>query len=357
MFCRSSASLCAILLSALCFSPASAARAPRFQFLGITRFRGFVVTMEAGQRTTTSPVLTSAGDWDQLIVSWNADTPPGASVRVQARALGDGRATRWYEMGFWAATGHAPPRSSVPNQQDSDGTVETDTLILKAPWRRAQIRVISDGPASLNFLGLSLTNSKADAQERPPNRRAWGRELPVPALSQRAFSGGDGWCSPTSLAMTLGYWARQAHRPIWGVGVPECAAGVFDDAWQGTGNWPFNTAFAGSLPGLRAYVTRLDGVRALEDWIAQGVPVVLSVSVRLGHGDEPGDSGHLVVCTGFTPAGDLIVHDPWTRLDKGESVRRIYRRVQLAALWRKSNHAVYIIHPTNLHPPQEDSFS
>lgn len=352
-------SLCTLLLFAPGPLRASVAHAPRFQFLGVTRFDRFASAAgpEAGQQTLTSPVLAPKGDWDQLVVSWNADTPPGGALRVQARAVRDGHNTRWYDMGYWAATGHTPPRTSISDQKDADGIVDTDTLTLKSPVRRVQIRVISDGPAALTFLGLSLMNSKAAVTERATNKRAWGRELAVPVLSQRAYAEGDGWCSPTSLSMALGYWAQKAHRPDWNVGVPQCAAGVFDDAWQGTGNWPFNTAFAGSLSGLRAYVTRLDGVRDLEDWIAHDVPVVLSVSVRLGHGDEPGPSGHLVVCTGFTHTGDLIIHDPWTRLDKGESGRRIYRRSRLAALWRKSNHAVYIIHPTTLHIPQEDSFS
>lgn len=351
--------LCVLLFCALALPSVLAARAPRFQFLGVTRFDRFASAAgpEAGQQTLTSPVLSPKGDWNQLVVSWNADTPPDGALQIQARAVGEGHNTRWYDMGYWAATGHAPPRTSVLGQKDDDGSVDTDTLTLKSPARRVQIRVISEGPAALTFLGLSLMNSKAVSTERAANKRAWGRELAVPVLSQRAFTGGDGWCSPTSVAMTLGYWAQTTHRPDWAVGVPQCAAGVFDDAWQGTGNWPFNTAFAGSLPGLRAYVTRLDGVRDLEDWIARGVPVVLSVSVRLGHGDEPGPSGHLVVCTGFTRTGDLVIHDPWTRLDKGESGRRIYRRSRLAALWRKSNHAVYIIHPITLHIPQEDLFS
>jgi len=359
MSCRSFVILCTVLLLNPGLSRASQARPPRFQFLGLARFDRFTVTAGpgAGQQTLTSPVFTPAGAWDQLIVSWNAETPPGAALRVQARALGDGHATRWYDMGLWAATGHTPPRTSVVGQEDADGAVGTDTLTLTVPTRRVQVRVISDGAAALAFLGLSLTNTQAAAPERAPNRAAWGKELAVPSRSQRSYAGGDGWCSPTSVSMTLAYWARWAGRPAWDLDVPQCAAGVFDDAWQGTGNWPFNTAFAGSLPGLRAYVTRLDGARDLEDWIARGVPVILSVSVRLGHGDEPGDSGHLVVCTGFTTTGDLIVNDPWTRLDKGESVRRIYRRRQLAALWRKSSHAVYIIHPTTLHSPQEDSFS
>lgn len=332
---------------------------PRYQFVGMTRFDHFAATdgPQEGQQTLTSPEITPGGVWDELIVSWNADTPAGASLSIQARALSDGHATRWYDMGFWAGTGHTPPRTSVKDQKDADGEVDTDTLTLITPAPRVQVRVIADGPARLTFLGLTLTNRSAASHDRMPNKSVWGRELAVPARSQLSYTDGNGWCSPTSVSMTLGYWARQAHRPEWDVDVPQCAAAIYDDAWQGTGNWPFNTAFAGSLPGLRAYVTRLDSLRDVEDWLARGVPVILSVSVKVGNGDEPGPNGHLVVCTGFTPTGDLIVNDPWAHLDKGEHVRRIYRRSHMDALWRKSKHAVYIIHPIDLHPPQEDSFS
>ena len=54
---------------------------------------------------------------------------------------------------------------------------------------------------------------------------------------------------------------------------PEVAAGVSDHGFKFlTGNWTFNTAFAGTLPGMRAYVIFSD-ISELEDWIAAGIPV------------------------------------------------------------------------------------
>ncbi|MDQ2686850.1 MAG: hypothetical protein M3Y28_03180, partial [Armatimonadota bacterium] len=139
-----------LLFCAVALPPASAARAPRFQFLGVTRFDRFAVTAgpEAGQQTLTSPVLVPRGDWDQLVVSWNADTPPGGALQVQVRVVGEGHNMRWYDMGYWTITGHAPPRTSVLGQKDNDGAVDTDTLTLKRPAQRVQVRVISDGPAA-----------------------------------------------------------------------------------------------------------------------------------------------------------------------------------------------------------------
>ena len=46
----------------------------------------------------------------------------------------------------------------------------------------------------------------------------------------------------------------QADRPV-----PEAAAGTYDWVYRGTGNWPFNTAWAADR-GLDAFVTRLYGL-------------------------------------------------------------------------------------------------
>ena len=74
--------------------------------------------------------------------------------------------------------------------------------------------------------------------------------------------------------------------------------------WGGTGNWVFNTAYAGSFKGMRAYTTRLSDVAELEDWIARGIPVGLSLCYNRLRGKSREPSGHLVVCVGFTENGD-----------------------------------------------------
>ena len=148
--------------------------------------------------------------------------------------------------------------------------------------------------------------------------------------------------------------ARVRQRSNWDVGVPEVARAVYDPSWPGTGNWPFNTAFAGSLPGLRAYVARLIDVSELEDWIASGVPVVLSVSYPTlkGRGGETG-GGHLVVCVGFTTNGDVVINDPWAVLQKGERVQKTFPRQNLIDAWRLSQQTVYLIYPEGTRLPAD----
>jgi len=150
--------------------------------------------------------------------------------------------------------------------------------------------------------------------------------------------------------MVLAYWSRQLGKPELDRDVPEVVEGVYDPNWPGTGNWSFNTAYAGSLPGLRAYVTRLTDLSELEDWVMRQVPVVVSVCYDLLRGRPRNrDSGHLVVCVGFTKEGDVIVNDPGTRT----GVRKTFARENLARAWANSKNTVYLIHPEGWRPPRD----
>ena len=82
--------------------------------------------------------------------------------------------------------------------------------------------------------------------------------------------GGEAWCSPTSTAMVLGYYGRlPAPSSYAWVGprtdpwVDEVARRTYNVAYDGTGNWPFNTAYAASR-GLTAFVTRLRSLAEAE---------------------------------------------------------------------------------------------
>ena len=335
-------------------TPVAAAPHGGPQFVSFVRFDGWTRTPGATPSETvlTSPEITTRADWNELIASWNVQMPPEASLRVEARALAPGHATKFYDLGFWAGPDHTPSRTSLNGQKDADGDVSTDTLILSKPAHAVQVRLVLDGDVTPTFLSLSLTDSRLPRTERPPNKAAWGRVIDVPERSQLSYpGGGHSWCSPTSLSMVMTYWAHQCHQPDWAVDVPEAVKGTYDVAWEGTGNWPFNTAYAGSFPGLRGYVTRFADLRELEDWIAAGIPVILSVgyNAEVG-GDTPGNNGHILVCVGFTPAGDPVINDPWTRFDKGEHVRRVFRRANLEKMWAHSQNAVYCVYPADWPP-------
>lgn len=329
------------------------------RFLAITNFSGFKKSAgpHANQTVLLSPQWKTPILWDELVISWNAVTPPGTALQLEARSLYPGRATPYYTLGHWSED-TVGRRESVTDQKDEDGDVKTDTLVLKLPANRLQLRVSLFGADErivprLKLIGLSLLDSKASLTAQPSNKAAWGRSLPVPERSQLSYQGGRDWCSPTTVSMVLAYWSGVLKRPELDADVPQVAAGVYDRNWPGTGNWPFNTAFAGKFDGMRAYVTRLGDVAELETLVAAGIPPVLSVSYDLLYGRLPDKgNGHLIVCVGFTKTGDAVVHDPWADFLKGDKVRQLIPRQNLARAWTHSRRTVYLIYPESWTVPE-----
>jgi hypothetical protein len=156
--------------------------------------------------------------------------------------------------------------------------------------------------------------------------------------------------------MVMAYWSVELRRPELDRSVPVVAAAVSDPVYHGTGNWPFNTAYAGGFAGMRAYVTRFNGLPEVEDWIAAGVPVILSTSSYLARDPDTGpDNGHLVVCRGFTSDGDVIANDPGVSVKYGQPARRIFARQKVVRAWKKSGNAVYLIYPEGFAIPANPS--
>jgi hypothetical protein len=176
--------------------------------------------------------------------------------------------------------------------------------------------------------------------------------LNVPQCSQMVYpDGGNVWCSPTTIAMLLGYWQG---RGSCSQRVHHAVAGVYDWCYDGHGNWPFNTAYAASQ-GMVAYLTRFASLRQAERWIAAGVPLALSYAWSDGAltgAPIASSNGHIVALVGFDAAGNPVVNDPAAPSD--EQVQRVYDRNELETLWlAHSGGLVYIVYPPGHAVPDE----
>jgi hypothetical protein len=329
------------------------------QFIGLDSFSNFAQTPGSlpDQTVLTSPVIPTGIPFNEVIVSWNADLPQDSYLIIEARvAYPETNNTRYYNLGFWSKNPALHPRQSQKGQKDADGDVSTDTLILYRPASGLQVRLTLGAAGSapnsiLKFVGISLTDTNTAPEPLPPRRETWGKLIPVTERTQMIYPNGKTLCSPTTVSMLMSHWAEALKRPELDRTVPEIVEAIYDSQWQGTGNWPFNMAYAGSFPGMRAYVARLSDVSELENWIDRAMPVGLSLDYDRLRGKGPGPNGHLVVLVGFTKEGDPIINDPGT----SQHVRKTFPRKNLIDAWACSRNTVYLIYPENATTP-EDAF-
>ncbi|HLO33860.1 MAG TPA: peptidase C39 family protein [Anaerolineales bacterium] len=301
----------------------------------------------------TSPEITSPFNYKEAIASWNASTPAGSWLEVQFRAQYGTRWSKWYILGIWASDYSTIRRHSVQSQGDSDGYVAVDTFVSsnkKETTNKFQLkfRLFSTNGATPGVRNASVaysTSAPKTAAVSAGNPALWNKLITVPQCSQMVYpDGGEVWCSPTSTSMVLGYWNNDT-----GPCEPRVRAavdGVFDWIYNGHGNWPFNTAYAATF-GYEGYVARFTSLARAEEYIAAGVPVIMSIA--WGKGDLTGadidsTNGHLLVLIGFDAAGNPIVNDPASPAN--ESVQHTYLRSEFEPLWlQASGGTVYLIYP------------
>src|ERR1039458_141697 len=168
-----------LLLSAICLALAntlaSTFDARGGQFIGFKNFSAFEKSPGArsGEIVLTSPEIVACLNWNELIASWNAETPDTAYVKIEARAIYPAGPTKYYTMGLWSTNPSRYRSGTGPHQKDAAGDVATDTLTLKRPCDRVQIRLTLGGDAGqkpkLKFLGLDLRDTSVTPSALPSN--------------------------------------------------------------------------------------------------------------------------------------------------------------------------------------------
>jgi hypothetical protein len=310
----------------------------------------------------TSP-RRSAGNATQLVASWNADAPAGTWLQVELQGTyANGQATPSYVMGRWAKGDGDIKRTSVDDQADAYSSIDVDTFkitdpavtllkdyrlkvtLYRTPGTHLQPRVWELGAMASNVPDRFTVTPSA-------GHIAWGKELPVPRYSQNVHvgeypeydGGGEAWCSPTSTEMVVEYWGRKPSPQdlAWvdpayqDPQVDFAARSTYDYAYEGAGNWPFNTAYAATF-GLKGIITRMHSLDEVEHFINAGIPVITSQSFLSSEltGAGYGTAGHLFVIVGFTATGDVVVNDPASH--SNDVVRHVYKRSEFENIWLRT---------------------
>lgn len=332
-----------------------------------------------------SPQVTPGFAATSVIASWNASTPDDSWLVVEARTAADdvGPWSRWFTLARWADSDREIHPTSVPGQEHADARVCTDVLEAGegCTWSTYQLRVTlvrrvgSTAEPTVRLLGAMASNVPAEApDEVSTGGSAWGVELAVPPYSQQLRRGEyqhwdrgrRSWCSPTSTSMLLAFHDRLPEPESYAWVQPQfperfvvhAARDVFDYAFKGAGNWPFNTAYAGRV-GVTAFVTRLRSLTEAETLVTAGFPLAATVAFTPGGLDGAGyaTDGHLLTIVGFTETGDVICNDPASHsLASNDEVRVVYDRAQFERVWLGSaGGVVYVVHPDDVPlPPAPD---
>lgn len=317
----------------------------------------------------TSPVLRLRLSGNQLTSHWNAHTPDGTFLKVEMRAIMEDGHSDWWTMGIWTFADADLRRTSVNNQSSSYGEIDTDTwsshgshrmhayqlrlTLYRLPGLTVSPRVWQIGAIA------SYVPDRTTVPASPPGP-ATGITLPVTPYAQNIHSGqypqygggGEAWCSPTSTEMVSEYWGGKPNSSqlSWinssyaDPTVDYAARYTYDWGYAGTGNWPFNTAYAASFghggadaawPRLDGMVSRLNSLWELEVLVAAGFPVITSQSFTKAEMGFYSTDGHLWVVMGFTQDGTgVIVNDPASNSDG--NVYTVYDRREFEIVWLRT---------------------
>ncbi len=254
------------------------------------------------------------------IVSWNAPVVDVGRIDVRVRYADESWST-------WLGYAERTLRTSQSFSETSRGVrIAVDTILAEMP-----------------MIGIEIAASRAAAwfavATPPAPDDAHGASEPIALdVPRRAqYVGGypyeNGWCSPASLAMLLAY--RNVERTV-----DEVARAVFDERYDGAGNWAFNAAYAGSF-GLAAAVVSLNGFTDAARFLAADIPIAVSYAWDAGELDgAPIDrsEGHLAVLRGFDARGNVLINDP-----AHPEIAVTYDRSQFAHAWSRSAFTAYAV--------------
>jgi uncharacterized protein YvpB len=338
---------------------------------------GVTLTRNGQHGAWTSPVVKPNKPLDAINPSWMADTPAGTFINVTLRVREtSGAWSGWYQMGLWTF-GPTPKRTSTNDQGDDYGVIYTDTYVradkaVSAYQLRVELNANGAAKPTVRAVAGQASQFVEFTQVSPTTMRRT-TDLDVPQYSQYVLQGaypaygggGEAWCSPTSTEMVVEYFGRgptdadvqalppdpvlDTVNPIYGPygKVAYAAIHTYDEAYEGTGNWPFNTAYAAHY-GLNSAVRVFSSLQDVEKEIRQGRPVVVSIkwdntdanpANDLPGAGIPKTDGHLMVVRGFEADGDVIANDPAVRINltdsdpSNDSVRRVYSRFPFERQW------------------------
>ena len=348
---------------------------------------GAVRLKKEGEGVFLTPVIQTEKPFNDLVASWNTETPLGTEVEILGRVYlpeYDGWTDRenrtydgwtdWITWGVWSThiaracpeCEDSHPRKdseerngwafaySKPGYGDSSlnvrGSFTASAFQLKAVLRAKEG---CDGLPSLRLLAATWKNTNSETWQdecsypEEPVQAAESVLLNTPAISQMvrdpAFA--HVICSATCATMLMDGQGADL--------LPEDVTLLnYDYGFGGNGNWSFTCAAAGAY-GYESYVS-YSSFSALRQELTKSFGVALSVKYSNKEDDDQPylenapchTNGHLITIVGYYYSKQLeeyvyCANDPAADSD-GAVAHREYRQSQLDKCWYRR--AAYFIH-------------
>jgi len=290
--------------------------------------------VEGGEAIVETPAWPTTGA-TQFIPSFSALTEAPFSLRFELSARVGGA---WSP---WVGSVGLGPAAFTPLADAPTLAVDVDVFRASAPVEAVRLRARVRAAAPAGVVGapwlLALSAGAGAAPVATPRPAA--ARLAVPALSQMESDAALAHriCSPTCVAMVLGFWRRP-------VAPTALAAEMFHPGSDLYGVWPA-AILAAARRGIAGYLLRFPDWPSAAWCLEQGLPII--ASIRYATGELTGaavnaTSGHLVVLTGVD-GEDVLVNDP--AAPTAAAVPRRYRINELARVWLERTGVGYVLFP------------
>lgn len=242
-----------------------------------------------------------APPFESMVLSWNAMTPIGTALEVEARLFHED-AQKWSDWLSWGVWRKSPEKRSV-SAGDELAEISYDTAQLRGVDARAtkiQIRATLQGEGiRLRRITYTLYDSSVPEREVYTEHTGFS-QLPEVAYSQQIREPGIAsvMCSAVTMCTQL-VLSGEDLLP------EEVALSQYDAYLDGFGNWSYTASFAGEL-GYKSYVTYADEeelLRLLDEGRAVGMSVKYSNSEGEAYpyieGAPLSTAGHLLTVRGY----------------------------------------------------------
>lgn len=287
-----------------------------------------------GRRWVSEPVDVVPST--ELVLSWNAVTPPGSGIAFEVSLRIGGECSNWTPMGNW---GDVPPVRPVDSPIKRD--VDTATWEGVADAVRVRVHAFGDGERLPHLKRIVVScrgQVEATSRQGPPQPGPFVCHVPFRSQMTEGPELAKRMCGPTSLAMHLA--TVEPNLPT-----AQVASAAYDRAHDLYGNWPHLAAVAGER-GFVSWVQQFSFLREVEERLLVGYGAILSVAFEEGQLDGapiPRTNGHLLVLRGWDDEGNPVCNDPAFPDERGDGVR--YRRDQLEGVWSRHGGATILLRP------------